>query len=292
MTTELIKISTDTAGRRAVCGRELHEFLNIKDYYAQWFSRMCEYGFVENQDFEVLHKNVQNPQGGRPATDHAISLDMAKEVCMIQRSDKGKEARQYFIACERKLLSPKSKMEMVLESIKYLQDELGRAQEKIAEDKPKVEFANAVGECENGKNFRELGLVFKQNKAGFGQDGLIERLLRDKYIYRDVKSRLRPYAEYTSESGFFWTETKVIDSPKGTFETIQVKITPKGQQYFINKYMPLSAEVGGSLIVPDPYGTGELEVEGAHNRLGEQRTRYRVITETEMSRTNTKGTAK
>jgi phage antirepressor YoqD-like protein len=85
-----------------------------------------------------------------------------------------------------------------------------------------------------------------------GQEGLVERLLRDKYIYRDQKGKLRPYAEYTEEDGLFWTKTVVIDSPKGTFETVQVKITGKGQQYFLNKYMPLSPEVGGAITVLDP----------------------------------------
>lgn len=102
MTTELIKISANSHGRQAVSGRELHELLEIETPYHIWFPRMVEYGFVENQDFEVLNKNVQNPQGGRPAMDHAISMDMAKEVSMIQRTEKGKIARQYFIEVERK----------------------------------------------------------------------------------------------------------------------------------------------------------------------------------------------
>ena len=111
MTNELIKISTDAAGRTAVSGRELHEFLEIKDHrYTDWFSRMCEYGFVENQDFEVFRENPKNPQGGRPSIDHAMSIDMAKEISMIQRTDKGKEARRYFIECERQLREEKSRV--------------------------------------------------------------------------------------------------------------------------------------------------------------------------------------
>ena len=71
---------------------------------------MIEYGFLENQDFEVMNKNVQNPQGVRPSIDHAISIDMAKEICMIQRTDKGKEARRYFIECEQQLREEKSRV--------------------------------------------------------------------------------------------------------------------------------------------------------------------------------------
>ena len=108
MTTELIKISTDTAGHRAVSGRELHEFLGIETRYNDWFSRMVEYGFVENQDFEAITQKRVTAQGNETTfADHAISIDMAKEICMIQRTDKGKEARRYFIECERQLKEEK-----------------------------------------------------------------------------------------------------------------------------------------------------------------------------------------
>lgn len=101
---ELIKIDVNADQEAVVSGRELHEALEIKTPYAKWFERMVEYGFVENQDFaEVMDKNVQNPIGGRPGVDHAIKLDMAKEIAMIQRTEKGKQVRQYFIECEKKL---------------------------------------------------------------------------------------------------------------------------------------------------------------------------------------------
>ena len=222
---------------------------------------MIEYGFLENQDFEVIVKKDENPQGGRPSADHAISLDMAKEICMIQRTEKGKEARRYFIECERRLKETTPTLsgdELILAAVTELKSRIANLaqtvvvqQAQIEADRPAVEFANQVGECTNGKGIREFGLVFKQNGAGFGQDGLVERLLRDKYIYRDQKGKLRPYAEYTNEDGLFWTKTVVIESAKGNFETVQVKVTGKGQQYFLNKYMPLSPEVGGDF--PEGY---------------------------------------
>lgn len=93
---ELIPITYQN-DRPAVSARELHEFLKVDTPLSKWFGRMCEYGFTENSDYIVLDKNVQNPAGGRPATDYAMSLDMAKELCMIQRTERGKQARQYFI---------------------------------------------------------------------------------------------------------------------------------------------------------------------------------------------------
>ncbi|MBV1759261.1 MAG: antA/AntB antirepressor family protein [Dethiosulfatibacter sp.] len=98
---ELINIRTNERQEPIVSGRELHEFWEVKDRYAQWFSRMKEYGFIENVDFSVIHNFVQDEtsfNGQRKITDHAIKLDMAKELCMIQRTEKGKQARQYFIA--------------------------------------------------------------------------------------------------------------------------------------------------------------------------------------------------
>ena len=81
-------------------GRDLHEFLEVTTPYRKWFPRMVEYGFSEDQDFRTI---LSESAGGRPGQDHIISLDMAKEVSMIQRTERGKQARQYFIECERRL---------------------------------------------------------------------------------------------------------------------------------------------------------------------------------------------
>lgn len=88
--------------RITLSARELHGFLGIGTEFAKWMQRMCEYGFSENQDYRVFVKNDDNSKGGRPSTDYEITLDMAKEIAMIQRSDKGKEVRQYFLELERR----------------------------------------------------------------------------------------------------------------------------------------------------------------------------------------------
>lgn len=99
---ELIKTTTQGDGRIAVSGRELHGFLGIETPYTQWFDRMREYGFIEKIDFAGLSQKSEKPFGGRPRVDHIMTLDMAKEVAMIQRTEKGKQARQYFIEVERR----------------------------------------------------------------------------------------------------------------------------------------------------------------------------------------------
>lgn len=96
---ELIKI-TEMNGRQAVSARELYTFLEVKSIFTHWCNRMFSYGFEEGSDFlPFLAKST----GGRPATDYALTLDTAKEISMLQRTEKGKQARQYFIECEKKL---------------------------------------------------------------------------------------------------------------------------------------------------------------------------------------------
>ncbi|KMO57040.1 antA/AntB antirepressor family protein [Lacticaseibacillus rhamnosus] len=98
---ELIKTITRDDGTIAVSGRELHDFLEVDTPYTQWFDRMIDYGFTENTDFKGLSQKSEKPIGGRPRTDHVMTLDMAKEVAMIQRTDRGKQARQYFIEIDK-----------------------------------------------------------------------------------------------------------------------------------------------------------------------------------------------
>ncbi|MCI2020629.1 MAG: antA/AntB antirepressor family protein [Lentilactobacillus buchneri] len=99
---ELIKTFKQNDGSVAVDGRDLHDFLEVETPYRIWIQRMIEYGFTENVDFAGFEQKSTKPQGGRPQVNHALTLDMAKELSMIQRTDRGKQARQYFIAMEKK----------------------------------------------------------------------------------------------------------------------------------------------------------------------------------------------
>lgn len=100
-TAELVPIR-DYNGKQAVSGRELHEFLQVTTRYNDWFARMCEYGFVEGQDFYSF--SSKTPTGGRPSIDHALTIDMGKELGMIQRTELGRQIRQYFIEVEKRAL--------------------------------------------------------------------------------------------------------------------------------------------------------------------------------------------
>lgn len=99
---DLIPIITNENNEQLVSGRDLHEFLEVATEYKKWFSRMAEYGFVENIDFVRVTQKCPTPGGIQNITDHAMSIDMAKEISMIQRTEKGKQARQYFIEVEKR----------------------------------------------------------------------------------------------------------------------------------------------------------------------------------------------
>jgi phage anti-repressor protein len=99
---ELIKITEDHTGSKLVSAKDLYDFLEIKRDFSNWFKQMAEYGFQEGKEFTPILAKT-SPLGGRPSIDYALTIDTAKEIAMIQRSDKGKQARQYFIECEKKL---------------------------------------------------------------------------------------------------------------------------------------------------------------------------------------------
>lgn len=109
---ELININYEDSNRPTVMGRELHEALGVKTSYKDWFPRMCEYGFTEGEDFSSF---LSESTGGRPSTDHQLTIPMAKEICMLQRSEKGKQFRQYFIKVEESWNSPEMVMKRALD---------------------------------------------------------------------------------------------------------------------------------------------------------------------------------
>jgi anti-repressor protein len=119
---QLISISTNQQGENIVSARELYEFLEVKTEFSKWCTRMFEYGFVENRDYtEVTVKNDDNLKGGRSTLiDYALTLDTSKEIAMVQRTEKGKQARLYFIDCEKQVTKPKTQIEILLASVQML----------------------------------------------------------------------------------------------------------------------------------------------------------------------------
>lgn len=144
MNNELIKVTKDDNGNSVVSGRDLHDFLEVGTPYDKWFPRMCEYGFSEEIDFSTF---LSESTGGRPRTDHALTLDMAKEISMIQRTEKGKQARRYFIEVEKAFKeqyrlpqTPEEKLALTMEVTTRLNKRIGKIEEDLEDIKNKQEI--------------------------------------------------------------------------------------------------------------------------------------------------------
>ena len=194
---ELIPIQ-DHGGAQAVMGRDLHAFLEVGRDYTNWFKQMVGYGFIEGQDFTP---DLAKSTGGRPRADHIVSLDMAKEISMIQRSEKGKQARQYFIECERRAKEPAqlSPEELMARAIKVADSTIKELEAKTADQalaleaaKPKVEYYDHCVSIESDvMTVKDWGTHF-----GLTEPQARQKLLDAKMIYRKVQTR-----EWSSRKG-------------------------------------------------------------------------------------------
>lgn len=134
---ELIKVNYDeTNDKPTVSGRELYEALGVKDHYTDWFKRMCEYGFTESEDYISFSEKSDKPTGGRPSIDHQLTIPMAKELCMLQRNEKGKQFRKYFISIEEQWNSPKAVMARAL---KIANKKIGLLEGTVKEQQYQIE---------------------------------------------------------------------------------------------------------------------------------------------------------
>lgn len=229
---EIIRINLNDNQQPVVSGRQLHEALGVKTAYKDWFPRMTEYGFVEGQDF---CSNLSKSTGGRRATDHIIKLDMAKEIAMIQRSERGKQVRQYFIQVEKDFNSPEKIMARAL----LLADKKGHKLEaQIEADKPKVLFANAVSASQTSILVGDLAKLISQNGFKIGANRLFAWLRDNGYlIKRRGNSWNMPTQRSMDMKLFEIKETTVTHADGHISISKTVKVTGKGQQYFINKFI-------------------------------------------------------
>ena len=223
--TELIKVNYDNPEKPVVSGRELHKALDITTRYNDWFAHMCEYGFTEDKDFySFLSKN----SGGRPSTDHMLTIPMAKELCMIQRTNIGRKFRQYFISIEEAWNSPEMVMQRALsianERVKALQLSVSQLTVDNQIMQPKAEYFDELVDRRLLTNFRDTA-----KELHIGQKEFIQFLLDHKYVYRDRKSKPKPYMPYVKDGLF---ELKEFTNTKTGFTDTQTLVTPKGKETF------------------------------------------------------------
>ncbi|WEA14095.1 ORF6C domain-containing protein [Lactococcus garvieae] len=190
---QLISITQNENNESVVSGRELHEFLDVSTPYTQWFERMIEYGFVQNVDFIGLSQKSEKPQGGRPTIDHALKLDMAKEISMIQRTAKGKEARQYFIQVEKEYKQQQQVPLTLDQQIAAIATGYGSVKEELVEVKDQVaDLTNRFGLPSNKakvlqKKVATKVYMFTGGKASNAHKKIGSKVFRE--FYKDLNNR-------------------------------------------------------------------------------------------------------
>lgn len=235
---ELINIKTSETGEPSVSGRELHEFLGVKTLYKDWFPRMIEYGFTEGKDFNPL-KNEQvrfegNREVARELTDHLLTIDMAKEIAMIQRTDRGKQARQYFIRVEKDYNSPEK---IMARALRIAEKELSTLKLDVERMKPKEIFADSVASSHTSILIGELAKILKANGYETGQKRLFEILRQDGFLIKRKGSDFNMPSQKSMELGLMEIKETAINNPDGSIRLNKTtKVTGKGQIYFVNRY--------------------------------------------------------
>lgn len=241
---ELLKINYE-AEQPTVSARDLHEALEINTRFNDWFSRMAEYGFENGVDFNLLKNEKVRLEGNREVKrdimDYQISVDMAKQICMIQRSEKGKQYRQYFIDLEKAWNTPEQifarALKMADQKIEKLKETNAGLLEDVERMRPKEIFADAVKASTSSILIGDLAKLLRQNGVDTGQKRLFEQLRNEGYLMKTGSSRNMPKQKYVA-NGFFQIKETVISNPDGSVRmTKTTKVTGKGQQYFLNKYL-------------------------------------------------------
>ena len=233
---ELLKVNYDNE-RITLSARELHEYLEVGTQFKDWFPRMKEYGFTEGVDFNPLKIEQVRIEGNREVKrelqDYQITLDMAKEIAMIQRSEKGKQVRQYFIQIEKDWNSPDKVMARALN---IANQRIETLQIENKELKPKAFFADAVATAESSCLVGKLAKIIKANGCDIGQKRLFEWLRANGYLMCRGEAYNQP-TQKSMELGLMEIKKRVIDNPDGSKRvTTTTKITGKGQVYFVNKF--------------------------------------------------------
>jgi len=222
---ELLKINTTDSERITVSARDLYEFLEATERFNSWFDRMKQYGLTEGEDFNPLKSLRVQTEGNREVQrevdDYQLTIDTAKQIAMLQRNEKGTQARKYFIQVENAWNSPERVMARALtianKTIETLKIE-------NSEMKPKADYFDNLVERNLLTNFRDTA-----KELGLRQTDLINNLIEDGYVYRDQKSKLKPYAKYgKTGKGLF----ELKEFSRNDHSDIQTLITPKGRETF------------------------------------------------------------
>lgn len=233
---KLINVTLNEKQEPVVSGRQLHQALGVKTRYNDWFNRMIDYGFAENEDYlAITQKRVTAQNNETTFNDHVLKLDMAKEIAMIQRTDKGKEVRQYFIQVEKDFNSPEK---IMARALKIADRKIIKLEATIEEQKPKVIFANAVSASHTSILVGEFAKLMRQNGVNLGQNRMFAWLRENGYLINRRGSDKNMPTQKSMELGLFEIKETTINHSDGHISINKTpKITGKGQLYFADKLL-------------------------------------------------------
>lgn len=226
---DLIKINYDNE-RPTVLGRDLHEMLEVQSDYSTWFKRMCEYGFAENIDYACsTFLGSENQHGGQNKIDHQLTIEMSKELCMLQRTDKGKQCRQYFIRLETAWNTPEMVMSRALKmaenTISKLTITVAVKDQIIGELQPKADYTDRI--------LQNKGLVgISQIAKDYGMSGqALNAQLHDLKVQYKQGNQWLLYSKYQA-CGYTHSKTIDIKHTDGRKDVVmETKWTQKGRLF-------------------------------------------------------------
>lgn len=228
----LIPVSYDNPERPTVSGRELHDFLEVTTRYNDWFNRMTEYGFTDGEDYYSFLSNRSDGLAGKPRTDHQLTIPMAKELCMIQRNERGKQARQYFLAIEAQWNSPEAVMRRAVLIAQKQNDQLKAANRQLLAEnndlKPDAEYARAV--CV-GKNCRTATSIAKD--YGMSGEKLNSILHGLKIQWKNSDGQWVLYAKYSGKGYTKNRKGRPFEHNSGKITTPNTTVWTEAGQRFI-----------------------------------------------------------
>ncbi|HEP1500192.1 TPA: phage antirepressor KilAC domain-containing protein [Streptococcus pyogenes] len=229
---QIINITVNDNHEPVVSGRDLHKVLEIKTAYKDWFPRMAEYGFEEGQDFSSF---LSKSTGGRPSQDHVLKLDMAKEIAMLQRNEKSKQVRKYFIQVEKDFNSPEK---IMARALLMADKKVHKLEAQIEADRPKVLFADAVEASETSILIGDFAKILRQNGYNIGQNRLFVWLRENGFLIRKNGESYNMPTQRSMDMKLFEVKERTHQEPNGSIRISKTtKMTGKGQQYFINKFL-------------------------------------------------------
>lgn len=240
---ELFPIKYEDTEEPKVSARELHKALEIKERFSVWSERLVNYFGIDEMTSVLIPTEVKN-NGGiqiRELQDYEVSIDTAKHICLMSRTEKGKECRQYLIDLEKAWNTPEQvfarALKMADRTIEKLKHSNSLLEQKIEQDRPKTVFADSVASSKQSILIGDLAKLICQNGHQIGQKRLFQWMRDNGYLIKSGSSYNMPMQRYV-EQGLFEVKESTVNNPDGSVRlTRTTKVSGKGQIYFVNKFI-------------------------------------------------------